>query len=193
MRKPRYHIMQNRFSILFPLLIIISLGIAIIISSSFEKGWSHNWSGVSSSVKDSVLMAKNIGYTGGIGPNGRSLKKYAESRNWIMTNATESELLNLTKYPNGTIKAIGYEGLIRKNKFNEKVDIILKSIDDKEFKVFYSMGCQGYELEISEYLMRFVLMDENELPPNEQELDIDFGLSQSDKTKIMTAYIERHK
>ena len=193
MRKRRNNKLQNRFSILFPISLIIGLGITIMISSNYEKGWLHNWSGVSSSIKDSVLIAKNTGYTGGVGPNGISLEKYATSRNWIMTNANINELLNLTKYPNGTIKAIGYEGLIRKFDYQEKADVILKSIDDNEYKVFYSMGCQGFELKISEYLMRFVLLDENEVPLKKSEQESDFGLTQSEKARIMTAYIARHE
>ncbi|GGZ94726.1 hypothetical protein [Algibacter mikhailovii] len=192
MTKRRNDHKRSRFPILFPILTILGIGIFAVLTSGFDKSWLHNWNDVSKSIKDSVLVAKNIGYTGGTGPNGRSMEKYAQTRLWIMNSATNSELLNLTKYPNGTVKAIGYEGLIKKIDFNEKTNLILKSIEDKEFKIFYSMGCEGFEIEISEYLMRFILTDDNHLPPIEPELKIDYGLSRDDKVKIMTAYLDRN-
>jgi hypothetical protein len=193
MTKRRNNLKNSRFSILFPVLTILGIGIFVVLTSGYNKSWLHNWNDVSKPIKDSVLVAKNIGYTGGIGPNGRSMEKYAQTRLWIMNNATDSELLNLIKYPNGTVKAIGYEGLIKKTDFKEKTNLILKSIEDKEFNVFYSAGCEGFELEISEYLMRFILTDDNHLPPIEPELKIDYGLSRYDKAKIMTAYLDRNK
>ena len=131
MTKRRNNRKKSRFSILFPILTIIGIGIIAVLTSGYEKSWSHNWNGVSESIKDSVLVVRDIAYTGGTGPNGRSMEKYANKRLWIMDNATENELLNLTKYPNGTVKAICYEGLIRNSAFDKKTDLILESIKDK--------------------------------------------------------------
>ncbi|MCF7569585.1 hypothetical protein L3X37_14645 [Sabulilitoribacter arenilitoris] len=171
---------------------IIGIGIVAVLYSGYDKSWFHNWNGVSKSIKDSVLVAKDIGYTGGIGPNGRSMEKYQKRRHWIMNNATLSELMNLTKYPNGTVKAIGYEGLIKQKDFKEKADLIVRAIDDKEYHVFYSAGCEGFEFEIGEYLMRYVLLNDTELPPVKPGAEIDYGLSQSDKEIIITAYLNRN-
>lgn len=175
----------------FPILTIVGIGVIAVLSSFYEKSWSHNWEDVSVSIKDSVLKAEKYGYTGGIGPNGRAMKEFSDTRFWIMNNATENELLNLIKYPDGTVKAIGYEGLIRRNDFNEKADLITKSINDLDYKVYYSFGCQSFGIEISEYLVRYVLMIDNGVPPFRPELIVDYGLSKSEKDKILTEFHNR--
>lgn len=193
MTKRRNNRKRSRFSILFPILTIIGIGIIAVLTSGYEKSWSHNWNGVSESIKDSVLVVRDIAYTGGIGPNGRSMEKYANKRFWIMDNATENELLNLTKYPNGAVKAIGYEGLIRNSAFDKKTDLILESIKDWEYKVYYSMGCEGIELDVSEYLIQWFLKIDNKMPPFRPELIADYGLSESEKEKILTEFHNRKK
>ncbi len=188
MMKRRNHNKRNRFSILFPILTILGIGIVVVLSSFYEKSWSHNWNNVSKSIKDSVLVAKNTGYTGGVGPNGRSMEKFAKTRLWIMNNASENELLNLIKYPNGTVKAIGYEGLLRRSDYSKKLDLISKSINDKEYKVYYSAGCEEIELEISQYLIQWFLKIDNQMPPFRPELIVDYGLSESEKEKILIEF-----
>jgi len=193
MIKRRNNNKRNRFTILLPILTIVGIGIVIVLSSFYEKSWFHNWNGVSESLKDSVLIARDIAYTGGTGPNGRSMEKYAKARLWIINNATDSELLNLTKYPNGTVKAIGYEGLIRSNSFDKKTNLIINSINDNEFKVYYSMGCEGIGLEMSEYLIQWFLKIDNDMRPFRPELIVDYGLSEPEKEKILTAFHNRKK
>ena len=193
MMKRRDNSKRSRFSILFPILTILAIGIVTVISSFYEKSWSHNWNGMSESIKDSVLVVRDIAYTGGTGPNGRSMEKYSNKRLWIMNNATENELLNLTKYPNGTVKALGYEGLIRKRTFKRKADLILESIKDKEYKVYYSMGCEGIELDVSEYLIQWYLKIDKQMPPFQPELIADYGLTESEKEKILTEFRKRPK
>lgn len=112
------------------------------------------------------------------------MEKFAKTRLWIMNNATEYELLNLIKYPNGTVKAIGYEGLLRRSDYSKKIDLISKSINDKEYKVYYSVGCEAIELEISQYLIQWFLKIDNKMPPFRPELVVDYGLSESEKEKF---------
>ena len=193
MTKRRNNHKRSRFSISFPILTIIGIGIIAVLTSGYEESWSHNWNGISESIKDSVLVVRDIAYTGGTGPNGRSMEKYDNKRFWIMDNATENELINLTKYPNGTVKAIGYEGLIRNSAFDKKTDLILESIKDKEYKVYYSMGCEGIELDVSEYLIQWFLKIDNKMPLFRPELIADYGLSESEKEKILTEFHNRKK
>ena len=192
--KRRNSVRKNRFSMLFPVLTIIGIGIVSVLSSGYEKSWSYNWNGIQESIKDSVLKARNLSYTGGLGPNNRTIyDKLSKSRLWIMNNTTDSELLKLTAYPNGTVKAIAYEGLIRSQTFDKKTDLILQSISDNEYKVYYSAGCEGIAMDISEYLLWGVLDLNTGLPPLPPELTMDYGLSDSDKEKIETAFNNRRK
>jgi hypothetical protein len=105
-----------------------------------------------------------------------------------MENATESELLKLTVFPNGNIKAIAYEGLLRKKNFKNKTELILNAINDTIYPVYYQSGCLGNKLEIGEYLVQNVLMIDDRIPPFPPELVTDFGLSELEKQKILTEF-----
>ena len=82
-----------------------------------------------------------------------------------MKNATESELLKLTKFPGGNIKAIAYERLLRKKDFQNKTELILNAINYTIYSVYYQSGCLGNKMEIGEYLVQNVLMIDNQIPP----------------------------
>src|SRR5690606_31557953 len=121
MRKTeRHNKKRNRFSIVLPILTIIGIGILFAFSSFYEKSWSFNWNGIRNQIKDSVQIAENGGISSGVVGYGARKPKQFDRRHWIMQNATESELIKLTEYPNGTVKTIAYEGLIRKENFLKK-------------------------------------------------------------------------
>ncbi|MAB47781.1 MAG: hypothetical protein CMC05_04035 [Flavobacteriaceae bacterium] len=159
MRKTERHIKKkNRFPIILPILTIIGIGIFAVLTSFYEKTWSYNWNGINEQIRDSVKVAENNGISSGwVGIAPRRPKQY-DRRFWIMNNATESELIKLTDYPNGTIKTIAYEGLLRKPEFENKVDLMLKAIKDTEYSIFYRTGCEGMNMNISEYLVDLVLL-----------------------------------
>jgi len=186
MRKTERHIKKrNRFSIIFPILTIIGIGIFAVLTSFYEKTWSYNWNGISEQVRDSVKVAENGGISSGwVGIAPRKPKQY-DRRFWIMNNATESELIKLTDYPNGTIKTIAYEGLLRKPEFKNKVDLMLKAIKDTEYSIFYRTGCEGMNMNISEYLVDLVLLiDDKGLLGKTNR----YNLPQTDIDKILNEY-----
>ena len=51
-----------------------------------------------------------------------------------MNYATIQELLLLKQYPEGTIKAIAFEGLIRKRDFTNKKELILEAINNNKIQ-----------------------------------------------------------
>lgn len=105
-----------------------------------------------------------------------------------MHHATESELLKLTEYPSGTVRAIAYEGLIRKKGFNQKTELILEAFRDTEYEVDYQSGCLGWRMTLGEYLMRNVLFIDDQIPPPPSEFINDFGISEFDNGKILAEY-----
>ena len=179
---------RNRFSIIFPILTIIGIGILFALSSFYEKSWTYNWNGISKQVRDSVKIAEYGGISSGVvGINARRPKQF-DRRLWIMKNATQSELMKLTDYPNATIKTIAYEGLLRKPKFENKTELILKSFSETEYPMELQSGCVGTSMYISEYLIDFVLYLDNEGPPLPDGLRNRFGLAENDVEKIMVEY-----
>jgi hypothetical protein len=186
MRKTELHTKKrNRFSMIFPILTIIGIGIFAVLTSFYERTWSYNWNGISEQVRDSIKVAENGGISNGwVGIAPRKPKQY-NRRFWIMNNATESELIKLTDYPNGTIKTIAYEGLLRKPEFDNKVDLMLKAIKDTEYSIFYRMGCEGLNMNISEYLVDLVLLiDDKGLLGKTNR----YNLPQNDIDKILNEY-----
>ena len=150
--KRRNNNKRNRFSIMFPILTIIGIGIVVVLSSGYEKSWSFNWNGIRKEIKDSIQVAELRGITSGVGGMGVSTKNEVDRRRWIMKNATESELLKLIEYPNGTVKVIAYEGLLRKKEFADRTELTLRAIKDTNYLVDYQSGCIGWSREIGEYL-----------------------------------------
>ena len=184
--KHRNNSKQSRFSILFPVLTIIGVGIIAMLSSGYEKSWTYNWNGIRQEIKDSLQVAELRGITSGVGGMGISSKKEVDRRRWIMKNATESELLKLTEYPNGIVKGIAYEGLLRKKGFSNKTELTLKAIRDTTYQIDYQSGCLGWNMNIGEYIVQNVLLIDDEIPPPERLPD--FGLTEIDKEKILTEF-----
>jgi len=110
---------------------------------------------------------------------------------WIINNASEKELLKLLKYPNGNVRALAYKGLINRKDFDKKTELILQSINDTIYPVYYQSGCEKTEMKISEYLVQRVLMIDKKIPPFPPELIKDYGISEIDKENILTKFHNR--
>ena len=189
MRKTKAgHIKQN-YSFFFPLIAIIGLTMITVLSSFYEPGWSFNWSGIDKEIKDSIIIAKKYGITSRIGGNGKRLDVLVDRRKWIMNNATVDELLKLTNYPNGVVKTIAYEGLIRNRKFNDKREIIFKALNDDKYPIEYQAGCIGTPMYIREYLMDNVLYIDNSFPLPPGAFN-QINLSETDIQSILEEFVD---
>ncbi|QIE58687.1 hypothetical protein G5B37_03655 [Rasiella rasia] len=193
MRKTVRHIKKrNRFSIIFPILTIIAIGILFTFSSFYEKSWSYNWNGISEQIRDSIKVAEYGGISSGVvGVSGRKPKQF-DRRIWIMKNATEKELLNLTEYPSGTIKAIAYEGLLRRKDYKDKTSLVLKSLKDTEYPIEYQSGCLSSKMYVGEYLINQVLFLDNQGPPLPESF-VNYRKEKYDVDKIMKEYLKLKK
>jgi len=181
---------RNRYSILFPILTIIGIGIISAISSNYSPDWSFNWNNIRGEIKDSIKLASYRGITSGTGGMGRSTKDEVNRRRWIMKTATKSELQKLTEYPNGTIKAISYEGLLKKKEITNKYkyDLIVRAIKDTTYQVSFQSGCLGWNRSIGEYLIQDILRIDDRLPPVATAFRASFGLTDIQRTEILTEF-----
>ncbi|WP_420388102.1 hypothetical protein [Roseivirga sp.] len=118
---------------------------------------SFDWSGFNPDVRDSVEAIADAHFLSGgvIGPAGLAPQQWHRG-NWLGKEATESELLRLTDYPNSAVKAIAYEELI-KAKPESSYQLLSKVLLDRPFTVDYVSGCEGKEILVQEYLMDYVL------------------------------------
>ncbi len=166
----------------------MGIGVLFVLSSFYEKSWTYNWNGISEQIRDSIKVAEYRGISSGIvGIDARKPNQF-DRRHWIMKNATVPELLKLTEYPNGTIKTIAYEGLLRKEEFENKTELILKAISDNEYPILFQSGCVGTKMNISEYLIDFVLFIDDKSPPPPIGFENNFGISKTERNKILVEY-----
>jgi len=179
---------HHRIPIFLPIITIIGIGIITVLSSFYEKSWSYNWNEISVQIRDSVKLAEHRGISSGVVGYAGVKPKQFDRRYWIMQNATKSELLKLTNYPNATIKTIAYEGLLRKTNYTDKTKLVLKSIDDSEYPMIYQTGCTGIQMSIAEYLVEFVLYIDDKSPPAPDGIRNRFGFSEADINAIMAEY-----
>ncbi|WPP47978.1 hypothetical protein [Catalinimonas niigatensis] len=118
-------------------------------------------------ILDTVKLIENYGdvTNGVVGYSGKTPQQW-HRRQWLMQNATDKELLTLTDYPSGAVKATAYEGLFRKDNSN-RYDSILKALNDTTTFFNYQVGCEGNITLLSEYLMTNVLFldDSKPTPP----------------------------
>lgn len=105
----------------------------------------------------------------------------------------EWELLKLTEYPNGTVKAIAYERLLRKKEFSNKTELTLRAIQDTTHLIDYQSGCIGWNREIGEYLVKDVLMIDSQTSSFPLKMQTKFGLTKINKEKILLEYKKRPK
>lgn len=190
-RRHRNNDIRSCFSIAFPILTIVAIGIVMAIVSNYEENWTFNWNGIRKDIKDSVRVSELRGITSGVGGNGVSTINEVNRRRWIMKNATESELLRLTEYPNGTVKAIAYEGLLKRTDFPNRTELALRAINDTAYQVDYQSGCIGWSREIGEYLVHDVLMIGYRSPPLPPEFRSTIRLSGFDKERILAEFRKR--
>mgnify|MGYP003629118942 CR=1 FL=1 len=161
---------RNKLSILLPILTIVGIGFIVVLSSGYEKSWEFSWSGIERNIKDSISVYENRNISSGIGGNGKAIPE---------------------EIPNGNIKAIAYEGLLRKKEFKNKNELIENAINDTIYSVYYYSGCSGMKMGIGEYLIQNVLMIDNRIEPFSAELITDFGFSELEKKEILTKFHNR--
>ena len=160
----------------------------MVLVLNYKPSYSFNWDGIRTNIKDSILISEYTGITSGHGGMGVSTQNEVDRRKWVMKNATTSELLKLVNYPNGNIKAIAYEGLLRKKDFLQKTKLILRAIQDTAYFVNYQSGCIVDDKKIGEYLVNDVLFINDKIPPPPPEFITDFGLKNADKEKILKEF-----
>ena len=174
---------DSQFYLSVPLLIIVTI---FIVSFSYEESWSYSWEGIRENVKDSIGLYEKQSITSGIGGNGENYSFEVKRRQWIMNYATIDEFKKLTKYPDGTIKAIAYQGLLRKEFYPQKKELILQIFKEEKSWVAYQSGCFGYTLKLKDYFMTYVLKLNLKHPPFRESFD--FGLTEKEKKEITLEY-----
>lgn len=124
-------------------------------SSSYDKSWNFDWSGIRPQVKDSVLKIKRYGrLVTAAGEDGDFSQIKIQS--WFYRNAKTTELVKLTNFPDPNIKALSYNTLLRKEN-RKKFFFLKKALKDTLSFVNLEGGCLTYDMHLGEYLLKHQL------------------------------------
>lgn len=169
-----------------------SLCLVLLFSCRNQVRNSLEEIGVRVEIMDSIKVYEISPITSGTGGDGVSTIDEVNRRVWIMENASIQELKKLTEYPNGNVKAIAYEGILRKNGFEDKKGWTIKALDDTIFPIYYNSGCFVWERSIGEYLVQDVLMIDDSIPSLNIEHPYDFGLTKDDEEVILRKFYKEY-
>ncbi|MCB0516669.1 MAG: hypothetical protein R2798_11965 [Chitinophagales bacterium] len=178
-------------AIVLPFVTLAVVGFIFFLSSAYEPSWLYNWQDIRPEIKDTVKLIEKYGCITGetVGNNGKTPQQW-HRRKWLMKNATESELTKLIDYPNGTVKATAYEGLIRKNN-SDNYKLISEALNDTTTFLHYEAGCVGFPMLIGEYLVKYMISVSDRLPPLPPEKIIEYNLSETEIITLGNLYDER--
>ena len=174
----------NRWPRLFPVTSITIISILICISSTYKPAWIYNWDTIRSAIKDSTQHLESYGSitSGIVGYSGITPQQY-HRRHWLMNTATEDELMQLTTYPSGVVKATAYEALLKKSS-TRKFELLTNALSDSTSFLYFESGCEGEIMILGEYLMENVLYISHKNPSkiiNQKKLNVtDTQLAQID-------------
>ena len=153
-----------RFSLLLPVVSIAIIGSSLYFGIAYEPDWTYDWEGIRTEIRDSTRLVAERDFisNGVVGNSGRTPLQFYR-RKWIMKNATIEVLSRLTKYPNGTVKAMAYEGLIRSSDGLE-FELVMSALNERSDLVYYMSGCEEETMLIGEYLVNTLFRDELKIP-----------------------------
>ncbi len=97
-------------------------------------------------------------------------------------------MLKLTDYPSGNVKAIAYEGLIRKQNINV-FPLLKKSLNDTLTFVYFNSGCFVNTHMLSDYLFSHLTNLNDDAPPMINSLEINLKAVQ--KNEIIALFKQR--
>lgn len=175
----------------YPIVIIIVVWVLYNFSIAMNPTYSYNWKNIRANIRDTVLQQNCIGSIamGAVGYSG-SIPKYYYQREWLMNNATNNELVELTDFPGGVIKATAYEALFRREGTNLK-HLIFKALNDTTTFLNLQSGCMGSTVIPIEYLVESVLHLDEGSPPSLAPLNVNLNLSDEELNYIIKVYNDR--
>ena len=146
-------------------------------SSSYDKSWNFNWSGIRPQVKDSVLKIKRYGSLVTVPGEDESLFSQIKTQSWLFKNTETSELLSLLDFPDSNVKALTYSILLKKKKV-DKYLLIKRSLKDTLSFVELSGGCLRFDMHLAEYVLKHELNFGLKKPINSYKIEDDLTFEQ---------------
>lgn len=187
-KKKRYKYKLIHF---FPVITLLFVSSMFSFSSYYTPKWLFTWEGIRKEVKDSVQKFDKYGEICFDSTNqfGYRLQNYF-THQWILKNATPNELFDLLDYPDGTVKAIAYEGLMYNPKV-KKYPLFKRSLNDTLSFVFFNSGCEDTGVMLSDYVINFISDIDKSIPPRYDYNPPKIELSIEEKEEILNLFYKR--
>ncbi|WP_442267051.1 hypothetical protein ACSIGC_04960 [Tenacibaculum sp. ZS6-P6] len=180
---------RQKMNHFLPIITFVFVCSMFSFSIYYTPKWNFKWKGIRNEIKDSIIALDTYGTITGsaVGYAGRTPQQFYRQK-WILKNATSSELYSLLDYPDGTAKAIAYEGLMYNPKV-KKYPLFKRSLNDTLTFVFFQYGCEGSGAMLSDYVINFIANVDKEVPPRYNPPEI--KLSEDEKDEILKLFYKR--
>lgn len=148
---------KSLFQFIFPCLLIICVTWYMAIAVEQPAAWSFDWTPIRPVVKDSLFEIERHGQLECriVGYAGRKSKQWSRTRAVLRIISLE-ELQALKEHPTGIIRALAYEGLMRRQK-NQIPQLLSEAFQDTTVAVNYTCGCTGMPYLLGEHLVQHAL------------------------------------
>jgi len=180
----------NQIYTWFPMVIILFFTIFILITNQLWSSWTFNWDCIRPELRDSIKMSTTGFISSSSYGNGERRMRELDRREWIIKEALVHELKCLTEFENGNVKAIAYEGLIRRNGLANKTEMALKAVNDTAYKIHVSGWTR--EISIGEYIVYCVLKLGDQPPLGENHKTAIVHMDSIDELRILNE-VEKRK
>ncbi|MDO1451954.1 hypothetical protein Q0590_37140 [Rhodocytophaga aerolata] len=158
----------SNWSKMLPIGTLLIAVLLSIWSIYYKPSLSYSWTEMRPQMRDSVRIIEEYGAIPGefVGIAATTPQQWY-TREWLMNNAKENELIKLLEYPNGVVKATAYEALVKQSSL-DKYSLLSQVLNDTITFVYYQSGCQGEMLMLGEYILKHVIYLPSDKTPSPQ-------------------------
>jgi hypothetical protein len=169
---------SNSLFLIIPALVLILFVYVFNFSSMFRTSMKVDWTGISQSIQDTLkdfVVFTDDYYV--YEHNWKSITVEDRKIDWVLKNASQEELYNLTNHPHGMIKVLSYYKLMNSD-YSNKFEMLKKAFSDSITFVYERSGCTGNEFLLSEFLNEQLFLDDGiSRPPLPHNDHSNLGLS----------------
>lgn len=157
MKRQQKHLPNNILKFYLPVFTIAAVSLVFYFSKINLPHSNFNWEGINSEVRDTVkkIEAYDAVTDRMIGIAAKKSPQWKRQM-WLKQNATLAELQNLKAYPNSAVKAIIFDGLLKRKK-QDNYELMKEAFRDTTTFFDYQSGCIGMPFMLGEYLYEEVL------------------------------------
>jgi hypothetical protein len=121
------------------------------LAEAYHPKWQFDWNTIRSEMIDSIRFVERHGIGSTCEGFSCRVSRSLSTRKWLQKKLTDEELMHLKNYPNGRVKAMAYEGLLKRSNINH-FSLLREVIVDNDYGVDIPAGCRRAYLLLSDYL-----------------------------------------